>query len=214
MGMQLSVFIAGCRDLSLKVSPHLLRPTAHSANWMRLQFSQWSTVQREICGSRSRLSERAHVSGERAQNIFAVAKFIQQTLHHRMPRLLAGIRVSVRKRRHDCSQECWCDIRMRVSPRQEHVLRKRHSGRVRVLIAEGIFAADHVFETPGIFTIRNVRRHLVWALGKIAFRFDTFDRGAAMLLRLAVAENEQWRNNATGQYTDLFPVLEGGGHSA
>jgi transcriptional regulator with XRE-family HTH domain len=55
----------------------------------------------------------------------------------------------------------------------------------------------------------DVRRHLVWALGKIAFRFDTFDRGAAMLLRLAVAENEQWRNNATGQYTDLFPVLEG-----
>jgi hypothetical protein len=53
----------------------------------------------------------------------------------------------------------------------------------------------------------NVRRELVWALEKISFRAETFDRGAALLLDLAVAENEHWSNNATGQYKALFPVM-------
>jgi len=53
------------------------------------------------------------------------------------------------------------------------------------------------------------RRHLVWAIEKIAFRPETFDRGAALLLDLAVAENESWGNNATGQYKALFPVMLG-----
>src|SRR5262249_34289542 len=54
-----------------------------------------------------------------------------------------------------------------------------------------------------------VRRELVRAIEKISFRADTFDRGAALLLDLAVAENEQWGNNATGQYKALFPVVLG-----
>ena len=53
------------------------------------------------------------------------------------------------------------------------------------------------------------RRHLVWALEKIAFHPDSFEAGARLLLRLAVAENETWGNNATGQFKDLFPVLLG-----
>ena len=56
----------------------------------------------------------------------------------------------------------------------------------------------------------DVRRHLVWALEKIAFRPDTFEEGALLLLRLAVAENERWSNNATGQFHGLFPLLLGG----
>lgn len=55
----------------------------------------------------------------------------------------------------------------------------------------------------------HVRRELVWAIEKITFRADTFDRGAALLLDLAVAENEQWSNNATGLYKALFPVILG-----
>ena len=51
-----------------------------------------------------------------------------------------------------------------------------------------------------------VRRHLVWALEKIAFRSDTFRDGARLLLPLAIAENEMCANNATGQFTDLFPL--------
>jgi hypothetical protein len=55
----------------------------------------------------------------------------------------------------------------------------------------------------------NVRRHLVRALEKIAFRADTFEQGARLLLNLAVAENESYGNNATGQFKALFPVLDG-----
>ena len=49
-----------------------------------------------------------------------------------------------------------------------------------------------------------IRSHLVWALEKIAFRCDTFDEGARLLLRLAIAENDRCANNATGQFTALF----------
>ena len=54
-----------------------------------------------------------------------------------------------------------------------------------------------------------VRRHLVWALEKIAFDPDGFEEGAEFLLRLAVAENEAYGNNATGQFVALFPVMLG-----
>lgn len=56
----------------------------------------------------------------------------------------------------------------------------------------------------------DVRRHIVWALEKIAFVEGTFERGALLLLDLAVAENEKWGNNSTGQFKDLFPVFLGG----
>ena len=53
----------------------------------------------------------------------------------------------------------------------------------------------------------DTRHHLVWALEKIAFHPDSFEDGARLLLRLAVAENETWGNNATRQFKDLFPML-------
>ena len=56
----------------------------------------------------------------------------------------------------------------------------------------------------------DLRRHLVWALEKVAFRAETFQEGALLLLRLAVAENETWSNNATGQFQGLFPLILGG----
>lgn len=55
----------------------------------------------------------------------------------------------------------------------------------------------------------DVRRHIVWALEKIAFSKDTFEEGATLLLKLAVHENETWGNNATGLFKALFPVLLG-----
>ena len=65
-------------------------------------------------------------------------------------------------------------------------------------------------------TVRNlkkiagdVRRQIVRALEKITFHAGTFEDGARLLLRLAAAENEAWANNATGQFTRLFPVLLG-----
>ena len=56
----------------------------------------------------------------------------------------------------------------------------------------------------------DLRRHLVWALEKVAFHARTFEEGALQLLRLAVAENETWSNNATGQFEGLFPLILGG----
>ena len=54
------------------------------------------------------------------------------------------------------------------------------------------------------------RSDLVWALAKIAFHPETFEDGARLLLRLAVAENEQGLgNDATGQFKALFPLILG-----
>ena len=56
----------------------------------------------------------------------------------------------------------------------------------------------------------DTRRHVVWALEKIAFHADTFDGAARLLLRLALAENETYSNNATGLFTGLFHPRLGG----
>lgn len=56
----------------------------------------------------------------------------------------------------------------------------------------------------------DLRRSLVVALEKIAFREDTFEDGAGLLLRLAAAENEPWGNNATAQFRGLFPLFLAG----
>ena len=53
------------------------------------------------------------------------------------------------------------------------------------------------------------RRNLVWTLEKAAFPEDTFDSAACLLLRLAVAENEPYANNATGVLGALFPLILG-----
>ena len=52
----------------------------------------------------------------------------------------------------------------------------------------------------------DTRRHLVWALEKIAFLEPTFESAALLLLSLAAAENETW-GNATGRFKCLFPVF-------
>jgi len=68
----------------------------------------------------------------------------------------------------------------------------------------GDLSKDELMQLNG-----SVRRNLVWALEKIAFRAETFEQGARLLLDLAVAENERCGNNATGQFKALFPVLDG-----
>ena len=56
----------------------------------------------------------------------------------------------------------------------------------------------------------DMRRHLVRTLEKIAFHPETFEDSARLLLRLAVAENEQGiDNNATGQFKALFCMVHG-----
>ncbi len=50
------------------------------------------------------------------------------------------------------------------------------------------------------------RRHVVWALEKLAFRHQTFIPAARLLLHLGAAENETWANNATGQFEGLYQL--------
>ena len=85
--------------------------------------------------------------------------------------------------------------------------------RAEVLSALAEVAPDVVLETmertlgcvADLSKVRDgARRHTVTALERIAFHPDTFDGAARLLLRLAIAENETWANNATGLFRGLF----------
>lgn len=52
----------------------------------------------------------------------------------------------------------------------------------------------------------DTRRNLVWGLEKLSVRTESFEPAAYCLLRLAMAENETWSNNATGQFRQLFRI--------
>lgn len=54
--------------------------------------------------------------------------------------------------------------------------------------------------------LREGRRNLVWALEKLCFYKDTFERAIEILALFAVAENENIGNNATGQFFQLFHI--------
>ena len=55
-----------------------------------------------------------------------------------------------------------------------------------------------------LFKAVGSRRDLVWSAEKLAWHSGTFSRATVFLLRLALAENEYWANNATGQFVSLF----------
>ncbi len=57
--------------------------------------------------------------------------------------------------------------------------------------------------------IGDTRKHLVWAVAKIAFDDDTFEDGARLLLQLAVAESENGADHAARWFADLFPLILG-----
>lgn len=50
------------------------------------------------------------------------------------------------------------------------------------------------------------RRNIVWALEKLCFDKRTFSDSAKVLLQFAIAENENWANNATNQFLHLFNI--------
>lgn len=55
--------------------------------------------------------------------------------------------------------------------------------------------------------IREGRRNLVWVLEKLCFDKRTFLDSAKVMYSFAVAENETWSNNATGQFLQLFKII-------
>ena len=54
------------------------------------------------------------------------------------------------------------------------------------------------------------RRNVIWALQKLVFRKQTFLVAATLLRRFAVAENEDWSNNASGIFLGLFRLYLSG----
>lgn len=50
------------------------------------------------------------------------------------------------------------------------------------------------------------RRNLVWTIEKLCFDPLTFHEGAFMMMKLALAENEEWANNSTSVFCSLFPI--------
>lgn len=61
-----------------------------------------------------------------------------------------------------------------------------------------------------LFKVDEGRRNLVWVLEKLCFDKRTFSDGAKILYSFAVAENETWSNNATGQFLHLFKIILAG----
>jgi hypothetical protein len=53
------------------------------------------------------------------------------------------------------------------------------------------------------------RRDVVWALEQLLWLEETFEPSARLLLKLAIAENETWSNNATGLWIETFQTLLG-----
>lgn len=53
------------------------------------------------------------------------------------------------------------------------------------------------------------RRDMVWALEELLWSEDTFESAALLVLRLALAENETWTNNATGLWRETFQTMLG-----
>jgi hypothetical protein len=51
------------------------------------------------------------------------------------------------------------------------------------------------------------RRNIVWTLSRLCFIPELFEDSSECLLKLALAENESWGNNATGQFKSLFPLF-------
>jgi hypothetical protein len=67
-----------------------------------------------------------------------------------------------------------------------------------------------VLDTTSIDKLRELegfaRGEIREAVQRIAFLPETFEIGADLLLKLALAENESWANNCTGQFKQLFPA--------
>ena len=64
--------------------------------------------------------------------------------------------------------------------------------------------------TEELLLIEAGRRNIIWSLEKLCFDKRTFIESTKILYAFAVAENETWGNNATGQFLQLFHILLSG----
>jgi hypothetical protein len=74
--------------------------------------------------------------------------------------------------------------------------------------AEGVVRVFGSFNREELLRITgHTRRNLVVALEKLCFWAETFPLVAPTLLEFAAAETESWKNNATGQFEQLYHVV-------
>lgn len=66
------------------------------------------------------------------------------------------------------------------------------------------------WDVERITKFKDGRREVVWALERIVVWRDLFPRAARLLLKLAEGENENFSNNSTGVFADLFSPGTGG----
>jgi len=93
-------------------------------------------------------------------------------------------------------------------------LEDNHCGEIFSILAEaapaaGMAVLKRVFDAlsqDALVNMEHSRRRLVWTLQKMAWFPEFFADAALMLLRLAEAENESCKNNATGVWASLFQV--------
>ena len=73
----------------------------------------------------------------------------------------------------------------------------------------------------GIFALKTIRwihdnvrgetrRNLMWALEKLCFAYESFNDAVQVMAKFALAENERYANNSTGQLLQLFHVVLAG----
>ncbi|MDP3468284.1 MAG: hypothetical protein Q8S11_08115 [Daejeonella sp.] len=79
-----------------------------------------------------------------------------------------------------------------------------------VAIANNLYRNFLERATVNPINIKTGRRNLVWVLEKLCFDCNTFEKGIKVLYAFAVAENETWTNNATGQFLHLFKIMLAG----
>lgn len=78
-----------------------------------------------------------------------------------------------------------------------------------VAIAKGLYAFFGNKDNQWLYDniTNDIRRNYVNTLEKLCFSESSFEYGVALLAKFALAENENWGNNATGQFVQLFNIL-------
>ncbi|AVM50236.1 hypothetical protein C4H12_07005 [Capnocytophaga sp. oral taxon 878] len=79
-----------------------------------------------------------------------------------------------------------------------------------VAISDNLYRQFNNKKTEELLEFKEGRRNIIWTLEKLCFGKETFANSTKILYRLAVAENESWANNATGQFLQLFHIFLAG----
>ncbi|UKK67604.1 hypothetical protein L6466_13195 [Prevotella communis] len=73
-------------------------------------------------------------------------------------------------------------------------------------ICDSLYESLCVLGLEELKKLREGRREIVWTLTKLCYKPETFSKAAKLLLLLGCSEVEHVSNNATGQFSSLFPV--------